>query len=98
MNINVFCLGYNPNINQKYKNFLYAQWCSKFKIFVESRNINLWEVIDCVYIVSIFKKSKWSDHDKKMFSMNKLLLECLLNAFDSSFSNKFVHFDSAYKL
>ena len=98
MNINIFRLGYDANIAPKYKKFPYAQWCSRFKIFVESRNIDLWEVIDCAYIVSTLEISKWSNHDEKMFSMNKLLLEFLLNAFDSSFSNKFVHFDSAYKL
>ena len=37
-------------------------------------------------------------HDKKMFTMNKLVLEFLLNAFDSSMSNKLDSFDSAYTL
>ena len=96
--MNVFCLGYESNVAPKFINFPYAQWASRFKLFVESRNINLWKVIDCAYIVPTLEISKWSNHDEKMFSMNKLLLEFLLNAFDSSFSNKFVHFDSVYKL
>ena len=98
MNINVFRLGYESNVAPKFIDFSYAQWASRFKLFVESRNIDLWKIIDCAYIVPTLEKSKWSNHDNKMFNMNKLLLEYLLNAFDSSFSNKFVHFDSAYKL
>ena len=85
MNINVFRLGYESNVAPKFINFPYAQWASRFKLFVQSRNIDLWEVIDCAYIVPTLEKSKWSDHDNKMFTMNKCLLEFLLSAFDSSF-------------
>ena len=46
----------------------------------------------------ILEKSKWNRNDHRMFTMNNILLEYLLNAFNSSMSNKFVHFDSAYKL
>ena len=98
MNINVFRLGYESNVAPKFISFPYAQWVSRFKLFVESRNIDLWKIIDCAYIMPTLEKSKWSNHDNKMFNMNKLLLEYLLNAFDLSFSNKFVHFDSAYNL
>ena len=98
MNINVFRLGYESNVAPKFINFPYAQWASRFKLFVESRNIDLWKIIDCAYIVPTLEKSEWNKNDKRLFIMNKLLLEFLHNAFDSSLSNKFVHFDSAYTL
>ena len=92
------CLGYDSSIAPKFNAFPYAQWCFRFKIFVQSKNIDLWEIIDCAYIVPTLEKSKWSKHDKKMFIMNKLMLEFLLNAFDSFMSNKLDSFDSAYTL
>ena len=92
------CLGYDPIVAPKIDNLPYDQWCSRFNIFIRSKQFDLWEVIEDAYIIPTSEKSKWSNNDKRMFNMNKLLLEYLLNAFDSSFSNKFVHFDSAYNL
>ena len=91
-------LAYDINVAHSFNVFPYAQWCFRFKIFVRSKNIDLWEVIDCAYVVPTLEKSKWSNYDKKMFTINKLVLEFLLNAFDKFISNKPAHFDSAYKL
>ena len=93
-----FIFGYDINIAPRYSNFPYEQWCFRFKIFVESRNIDLQEVIDNAYIVPTLEKSKWNKNDHRMFTMNNILLEYLLNALDSSMSNKFVHFDSAHTI
>ena len=54
--MNIFRLGYKSNIAPKFINFSYAQWASRFKLFVESRNIDLWEVIDCAYNVPTLEK------------------------------------------
>ena len=99
MNMNdASCLGYDSSVAPKLDNFPYAQWCVRFKLFVQSKHFDLWEIIDDAYIVPILEKSKWNKNDHRMFTMNNILLEYLLNAFNSSMSNKFVHFDSAYTL
>ena len=91
-------LGYDINVAPRYSNFPYEQWCCRFKIFVESRNIDLRKVIDNAYIVPTSEKSKWSKHDKKIFTMNKLVLEFMHNAFGPCISNELAHFDSAYAI
>ena len=91
-------LGYAINITARLDNFPYAQWCVRFKLFVQSKHFDLWEIIDDVYIVPTTEKSKWNKNDHRMFTMNKLLLEFLHNAFNSSLSNKLDSFDSAYTL
>ena len=91
-------LGYAINIAPRLDNFPYAQCCVRFKLFVQSKHFDLWKIIDDAYIVPTLEKSKWNKNDHRMFIMNNILLEYLLNAFNSSMSNKFVHFDSAYTL
>ena len=92
------CLGYDSSIAPKFNVFPYAQWCFRFKIFIQSKNIDLWEILDCAYIMPTLEKSKWSKHDKKMFTMNKLVLEFMHKAFDPIISNELAHFDSAYTI
>ena len=87
------CLGYAINIAPRLDNFPYAQWRIRFKLFVQSNQFDLWKIIEDAYVVPILKKSKWCDNDKRLFNMNKLLLEYLISAFHSSFSNKFANFD-----
>ena len=51
-------LGYAINIAPRFDNFPYAQWCVRFKLFVQSKHFDLWEIIDDAYIVPILEKSK----------------------------------------
>ena len=92
------CLDYAIDVAPRFNDFPYAQWKNRFKIFVRSKHIDLWNVVDCAYIVPTSDKSKWSKDDKKLFTMNKLVLDFIIKAFDSSISNKLTSFDSAYTL
>ena len=91
-------LGYAINVAPRLDIFPYAQWRVRFKLFVQSKQFDLWEIIEDAYVVPILEKSKWCENDKRLFNMNKLLLEYLINTFHSLFSNKFANFDSAYTL
>ncbi|XP_020270973.1 uncharacterized protein LOC109846162 [Asparagus officinalis] len=70
----------------------------EFKLFARSNDIDIWEIIDCAYRVPTTEKSKWNNDDKRLFALNKSLLEFLINAFGLSFANILDSFDSAYEL
>ena len=92
------CFGYAIDIPPSFHDMPFDQWKFRFKIFARSIDIDIWKIIDGGYFVPNKAKSKWNKNGKKLFALNKKLINILLKSFNDSISNKFAHFDSANTL
>jgi len=87
-----FALNQPPMIND----FKFEHWQIRMKIYLQSIDIDLWEIVSNNFILN--PRSQWNEEDKAKFYLNARAMKILYNAIDEKDFDKIIKCLNAYDI